>query len=688
MRKITAIALFICVFVTLGTFSVSASENTTYTYTISTEDKWIRTQDAYLPGNIYLRGAELSQPEDIFVKGNGLYVADTGNSRVLIYNIDSGDQRVIGEGTLRSPAGIFVTDTGDIYVADKAAPAVFIFDHVGNLKKTISRPTSNLFSELSDFTPKNVVVTKEGNIYVCSVDAYEGLLQFSKDGEFEGYFGANRKYLTFRETLEDLIYSDRMKQNALMRRPRTIYNLDISDRDFIFTATQTSEYNAEGNVFYAKEENCLKQYNLAGVNILSKNKFMDDAWNFTDVASGKYGTVFGLTQTGLIYEYDSRGEVIFSFGGRIASTERNGLFTNAAAIDTDNDGLIYVLDKEKAFVEVFYPTEFAIKTHQAIYDLESGDYEASEASWSYVLNMNSMAKNAHMGYGKVMLHRGELDEAMKHFKLAGDREYYSEAFWQIRDNWLNKNMIFFLVAIIILILYVIVSSFIKRGKPKKVESYIKPIPSTPGAKFAHDMTYGFYMLRRPIDGYYYMRNGRACTAGTALLLYILLYAVYMADTMGRGFIFSFGGIDSNQTFFMTAVFFLLIVLFVLGNYLVSSINEGEGTIKKIFIMLPYALSPYLIITPFTVVATHFLTQNEAFLITLAWAIALSWSAVLVFIGLREIHNYDAKETIKNVLLTLFFIIIAIVIIAVIYLLWSQVVSFVKDIWMEVQYRVQ
>lgn len=688
MRKKALTALFFCVFFIFGTFTVSASENTTYTYTISTSDKWIRTQDAYLPGNIYLREVGLTQPEDIFIKSGLMYIADAGNRRIVVYEIKTGEYRSFGEDILQMPTGIFVTDNGDIYVADQSAPAVYIFNNAGVLKKTIGRPTGNLFSDLSDYTPKNVVVTKEGSIYVCSANAYEGLLQFSSDGEFEGYFGANRKYLTFKETVEDLLYNDKMRQDSLMRRPRTVYNLDISDRNFVYTATQTGEYNTEYDTFYPKEENCIKQYNLAGVNILSKDKFMNDAWNFTDVAAGKYGNVFGVTQTGLIYEYDSQGEVIFSFGGRVASGDRNGLFTYATAIETDDDGLIYVLDKEKGFVEVFYPTDFAIKTHQAIYDLENGDYEASEESWAYVLNMNAMAKNAQRGYGRVMFHRGELDEAMKHFKLAGDKEYYSEAFWQVRDNWLNKNMIYFLILLILFVVYVIVSSFLKRKKPKKAASYIKKIPTAPGAKFAHDMTYGFYMLKRPVDGYYYIRNSRAGTVITALILYILIFAVYMADTLGRGFIFAFDGIDSNQIFFMSAVFILLCVLFVIGNYLVSSINEGEGSIKKIFIMLPYALSPYLVITPFMVIATHILTQNEAFLITLAWIISLCWSAVLIFIGLREIHNYDTKETVKNVLLTLFFMIIAIVVMAIVYLLWSQVTAFIKNIWMEVQYRVQ
>ena len=185
MRKISAVVLTVCIFCMCGAFSVSANENTTHTYTISTDDKWIQTQDAYLPGNIYMRDMGLSAPEDIFINNGAIYVADTGNSRVLIYDLEKGTHRELGKEILNSPSGIFVTEDLSVYVADKGAKAVYIFGADGKLKKTIGRPDNYLFSDLSEYTPKNVIVTKEGNIYVCGESAYEGLMQFSPEGEFE-----------------------------------------------------------------------------------------------------------------------------------------------------------------------------------------------------------------------------------------------------------------------------------------------------------------------------------------------------------------------------------------------------------------------------------------------------------------------------------------------------------------------
>lgn len=70
---------------------VSAGNATAYTYTISQDEEWMVTQDAYLVSRVLMREHAMTSPRDLFVKENRLYLADTGASRVLIYQLDTGD---------------------------------------------------------------------------------------------------------------------------------------------------------------------------------------------------------------------------------------------------------------------------------------------------------------------------------------------------------------------------------------------------------------------------------------------------------------------------------------------------------------------------------------------------------------------------------------------------------------------
>ncbi|MBQ6706570.1 MAG: hypothetical protein IJN07_03560 [Clostridia bacterium] len=687
MRKKLAVLLAVCLLFVCGTTMVSAGENTTYTYTLSVDGDWIRTQDAYMPGNIYLRDLGLNKPEDIFIKGDLMYVADTGNSRVVVYNMKDKSHTEFGNDVMESPRGLFVADDGTVYVADKSG-VLFIYDSQKVLKKEIGRPDSYLFSEISAYAPKNVVVTKEGNIFLCSEDTSEGILQFDSEGEFQGYFAANRKYLTIMETIEDMILSDEMKQDLLMRRPRAIYNIDIDDRDLIYSVTQTDEFAFGSGVGASKQENALKQHNLAGVNIMSRNEFMKDEWNFVDVAAGNNGNVYAVTYTGLIYEYDSEGSLVFSFAGRMLGMERTGVFAYASAIEVDDDGFIYVLERDKGYVQVFYPTDFAVATHQAIHDLENGNYESSEQTWATLLSLNGMSRIAHMGYGKTLFHQQRFSEALSEFRIAQDRDYYSDTFWELRDAWLGNNIIYFVAVILVIAVAMGIISLIKKRRPAKAKVKMTGVPAPGSSRFLHDITYFRYMLKHPIDGYYYLKHGQAGSMRSAGFMYFILFLVFAADTMFRGFVFGFASMEDAPLLMMAIVFVVVIALFLLGNYMVATINEGEGSMRNLFTMLPYALSPYIVITPFIVAATYVLTLNEGFLVTFGWTVAVLWSVALIFIGLTETHNYSFWDTVKNVLLTLFFMIIAIIAVAVLYLLWLQVITFVQDVWLEVVYRVQ
>lgn len=97
-----AVAIGVMMWLMGSLLPVSAGNATAYTYTISQDEEWMVTQDAYLVSRVLMREHAMTSPRDLFVKENRLYLADTGASRVLIYQLDTGDCREIGGETLSS----------------------------------------------------------------------------------------------------------------------------------------------------------------------------------------------------------------------------------------------------------------------------------------------------------------------------------------------------------------------------------------------------------------------------------------------------------------------------------------------------------------------------------------------------------------------------------------------------------
>lgn len=693
-RKIWLCVLMACLLLLSVPAEVSAmsniqsSQGTTYTYTISVDNQWIRTQEAYLVNSIMLQDCDLNQPSDVFVFGNLLYVSDTGNRRILVCNLNDGTMTELTNDAFVEPKGMFVNER-KLYIADPGAQAVFICEHDGTLLSTITRPeNSPLMSSESIFKPTNVVVTEENNLFVVGESSYDGLMQFSEDGEFQGYFAANSRELTLLERIQDLIFTRDQKEQLSMRKPRAIQNIDISSRGLVYSVTQSAEVSYAWSSGEIKTSNALKLHNMAGNNILSTDKFMDDEWNFVDVIAGPYGNAYALTYTGLIYEYDSYGNLIFSFGGRAIGNDRYGLFASAAAMDMDDEGRIYVLDKEKGLVQVFAPTDFANLTHEAISNLENGRYEQSEENWAEILKLNGMSKIAHVGYGRCLLRQQRYEEALEHFKIANDYENYSECFWEIRNIYINRNIGWFALGIVIIVLAVLIKNKLHPKEKEYYNSYqIAPLPAKGVKRFVGDLQYTKAMLRHPIDAIYYLRVGKRGTWLSAGFLLLLGYIVFMADVLGKGFLFN-SSLAGLSPILLTLLYVVTVVLFILGNYMMSSLNDGEGTIKNITVFVAYSLVPYLIFGTASILISHALTLNESFVVTLLSDIGIWWSGALLCVSIANTHNYTAKETAKNIILTVLFAIVALVLVALLYLVWDKVIDFVTEVISEVTYRVK
>lgn len=677
MKRKTIVLILLACLLLIQPLTAAASESTAHTYTISVDGDWIRTQDAYMTGALLFRNDELLQPEDIFYRDGQLYIADTGNKRIGVYDLAADTLQWLPIEGLKKPTGIFVSDDGDLYIADYGAECVYGIHADGKIFLTVTRPESYLFSESSRYKPKNVAVSSGGTIYVVGEGSYEGIMQFSPEGEFEGYFAANTTPMSLLEQIQELIFTDEQLERLFNRSPRAVYNIDITSRDLLFSVTQDSDESLAWNTVAASDDNNVKLHNLAGSDIFTSESLVDE-WNFVDVAAKADGGCFAITYTGVINEYDLNGNLLFSFGGRAVGSDRSGLFTYASAVTCDENGYLYVLDKEKGVVQVFYPTEFAQMTYAAIGLMEKGDYENAGVLWEELLSLNGMSRVAHNGYGKALYFQGDYEGAMTHFKLAGNKEDYSEAFWEIRDRWIHDNGGILLVAMIaVFVLWKLLSNYVE----------LRPVGGAGVRRVSEQLGFLKTFITHPIDSSYEIKKKRGGSVLTATVLYALLIVVYLWDYLYRGFIFNpTTGTDVSVPVIL-AVLVIPVGLWVIGSYLIGTIRDGEGSVEGVYVSTAYAMLPYIIGGPIVLLLTYVLSSNEAFIFQFFHTVLLAWCVVNLFLTTREIHNYEIKETVINMLITLFFIIMAIVACVILYLIWLSVWDYVSQVFGEVRFRV-
>lgn len=677
-------ALFLVAMVlTSGMSAVTVSAETPYrTFTVNGYGRMEETQTAYLAHETIIKFGEefMSAPKDICVTDDGkIYVADTGNGRILIGTTDGELEGIIGEGKLKSPQGVFVTENKHVYVADSEAEAVFEFDAEGNVLNEYTKPDSPLYGGAKVvFKPIKVVVNESGIMYVICESNTNGIVEISpqEGGSFLGYFGTNLTSVDFTTMIFRAIASDAQRAKMISNIPSTPDNLAIDDKGLIYTVTR-----GDG-------DGTLKRLNIAGANLINganmKNYYDESP---AAVAIGNHDNIYVASSQGYIYEYNKQGEPIYIFGGRDDGTQRVGLSTQVESIQIGKDDEIYVLDSDRRQIQVYKPSEFTQKLHNALYLYSKGRYTESREPLSEVLKMNSMFDYANRAMGRAYFQEENYDEALRYARLSKDHDGYSDAFWEIRNEWLKRNIV---TAMVIIVLVIVLYKLLKFWDKKKgvLAGIRSGWAKFKEKKLVSNLLYSGYYMKHPFDASYGIaREGRASWSAPSILLVIFM-AEYVINKYLCGFLQKTVREGRYDIFSDIGTIVIVMVALTACNYLVCTINDGEGTIKKIYTYFCYSLLPYIVLTPISFALSHVLTWNEQFIITLVQVVMFAWILIIGILGIKEVNNYTGKETAKIIALTLFTILIVSLLIFIIYVLWAQVFEFISAIYGEVVYRLE
>jgi hypothetical protein len=596
---------------------------------------------------------DLVKPLGIYVRENLIYVADYG-------------------------LGLTETDLGAIYVysidktKDDVAEAI-------DLVRTYSTPSSDILAvDGFIFRPLKIAVDADFTMYIVNEGTTSGVLMVNEAGRFINYFASNAVEITLWERIQRILYVNNDNVQLTKNIPSPVANVTLDDAGYFYTVTQSAiSDSASGD-------------NLKKVNIGGTNYFPDDMYVYRDVVDavcGKVGNVYIVTSAGFLMEYDNQGNLLFLWGGTGTANDKLGLFMSASAIAVDSEGNVFVVDdnSNRNSIQIFRPTGFAEQVHSALGLYNEARYVESIAVWTEVLRYNSMYDMAYKGIGLGHMMNEDYEQALENFRIAYDKEDYSEAYWEIRNLWMTEHFstVFVIVAGVTVVAFAIALADRKWRILEPARAGIRSVLRVP---LLAETAYMFRFLRHPADACYEVKAKKKVSVAAAFFVLLLLFGLYVVSMVATGFVFNAVVIEETILVNEALSILLPILVFVIANYLMSSLMEGEGTLKATFINTIGALMPVFVIFPFVILISNFITLNESFLYTFGIGGMLLWSSILLFFNIKETHNYSVGQTFLNLFLTILMMVIIIVVMIMVYLMVLQVASFVGDIVKELILR--
>ncbi|WP_158289314.1 YIP1 family protein [Paenibacillus flagellatus] len=631
------------------------------TYTADPTGRYVPTPHGYVPSRV-IDG--LRQPEHLFMTADDqLYVADTGNDRIVhmdregrivktVPRTDGGREPNDNE-RLRRPEGVFVAEDGTLYVADTGGGRIAVFDASGRWIRDYRRPESSYVPANYLFVPSKVALDRRGYVYVANKGGYQGLLQLAPDGEFAGFYGANKVPYDPIERLKRKYYTAEQLAEEQKKLPGAITNMAVDRRGFLYTVNR------------GLKKGQLKRLNSGGTDLLGDADFAPPwrkgtvPFSFQAVTVGDGGIATAIeSDGGRIYQYDGEGKLLFVFGGAYGNDSRFGLFKRTTGVAVDSRGDVYVSDGELGLIQVFRRTEFGSLVHRAAQWSGDGKHEEAYGVWTDILRHDGTFDRAYQGMAKAELKRGQYAEAMEHFRMAMDREGYSESFWQVRLDTATRYFApVVLSAAGLLVAAGLGTRLLRRrrrgraGPSGKRAQAVWTDPAAPSWRYAWRMT--VRVVRHPLDGMYDIAQSSAIPIPYAVLLVALGLAVKLAGLAATGFLFADEPFRDVSLATEALSSFLLWFGWVVANYMIGSIMKGEGTFRRVFVANAYVLVPYIVCTlPLRLLSNALTLQEQGIYAALLAAVAV-WTLLLFFVASLNVHNYNLKEGIGMNAVSLF-----------------------------------
>ncbi|MBB6675267.1 YIP1 family protein [Cohnella nanjingensis] len=606
-------------------------------YFDANQSQWLRIQPIYAPSAAY--AADFSEPVDLQVGADDkVYVADKGANRIVVLDDDGALVRTLGgeEGPSRlsAPEGVFVTPDGQVYVADSGNQRIAVFGPDGAYVREYKKPDSPLLGS-EHFVPVKLVVDRRGVIYAALNSSYQGLVRLNEDGAFMGYFGANKAQTSVLNWLKRLILNKEQLAKETAALPRPITNVALDGEGFLYTATAAG---------YG--QGAIRKLNAGGVDAF-KNKTLEHGHGIVDVAIDRDGFLYNVDMdSGRVNLYDRDGNALFAFGLVDNETQQYGVLGYPTGIGVDSHASIWISDSRTKTVHKYARTAFGDDVLKALVLYTDGKYEESKPYWERVYARNDMYNGTFQGLGKVYLHENDDAKALTFMKTAFDTDGYSKAFWQLRLAWLQDHFIALFLGLAALYL-------VCRYGAKLIRRALRGrAPSPRWRRVMADFgTFG-YILIHPYQGFYRLKEARIAPGVTLAILAAVLGAKLLS-VYDTGFLFH--PVDAAQINLWSSLGLFAVpwVTWIVANYLVCSIKDGEGKFREVFQGSTFALVPYLVFSVPILILSHIVTLEERVIVDTLTTVMYVWLAATFLVMTQVIHNFDFLETIKNSAITLF-----------------------------------
>ena len=207
-------------------------------------------------------------------------------------------------------------------------------------------------------------------------------------------------------------------------------------------------------------------------------------------------------------------------------------------------------------------------------------------------------------------------------------------------------------------------------------------------KFIRDEVIKFpaYILVHPLKGFEeFKRYGRGkISIGVAFVIITVILNILKFQY--SGFVVNDISIRDLKSFAQVIYVVGAVIVVSVANWSVTTLFDGKGNFKFIFMMVCYCLYPYIWANLIGMVLSNVLATEEVMIYRLIIGIGWFLTGYLFFFGIISIHEYGLGQCLLTILFTLVAALIILFVGILVFDLFQKIYGFLYQIYQEITMR--
>jgi len=207
------------------------------------------------------------------------------------------------------------------------------------------------------------------------------------------------------------------------------------------------------------------------------------------------------------------------------------------------------------------------------------------------------------------------------------------------------------------------------------------------SKYASTLKYALYTMVHPFDGFWdliHEKRGSMAAAHTIVAAVLITRLLSLEHTS-----FLFNNVYwPNVNILQQCLSVLLpLLIFVLGNWGLTTLFEGKGRLRDVYMGTCYALAPFVLLQLPMIILSNCITMDEASFYTILNTVSLVWSGGLILCAMMMIHDFGLLKTLLFIVLTIFAMAVIIFMMLLFFTLVGDGIGYFASLYKEISFRL-